>query len=194
MVEPSLEIRELPIFILDDVREALVPILFAQFRDVARDHKVEVVEKAMAGYRLCPRRLYSLRDRHRGSDQSEHRFEEARAVHGRENSEHRQHFVASPPMIDSKSILKQLAARYGGHFSETWNNEVGPGKPSYSAQIEGPGFSFQIESDLQKGEPIEHLQERTKDQLVWFIMQQGVENVIEKGEIFKMFNPGAENG
>ena len=94
-------------------------------------------------------------------------------------------------MIDAKSILHQLARRYGGHLTETWKDETGPGPAIYGVQIEGPGFVFNIESDQQKGEPIPHLRERTIEQLVWFILQQGVENVIEKGEIFKMFNPGA---
>jgi hypothetical protein len=99
-------------------------------------------------------------------------------------------------MVNTQHILRTLAYKYGGQFTEAWKN-VADGNPdpaTYSVQVAGPGFMFKIESDQQKGEALSFLRERTCDQLLWFILQKGVEFVKEQGEIFKMFNPEAGNG
>jgi hypothetical protein len=102
-------------------------------------------------------------------------------------------FLYFRSMMRAKSLLHSLASYYGGQLTEHWENEQKLEGTAYTVQIDGPGFAFEIESDRMPREPVEHLVERTCEQLVWFILQKGVESVKEQGEIYKMFNPESGN-
>jgi hypothetical protein len=92
-------------------------------------------------------------------------------------------------VMDEKDILHRLARYYGGEYTEIWEDETNPGFTIFSATIRTPRTVFnyrQMKTDI---EPDRYLEERVRYELVWSILQKGVEFVNEQSDIFKMFNP-----
>lgn len=92
-------------------------------------------------------------------------------------------------MDEIKNILQQLAQYYGGEYSEVWENEAIPAETTFTAHIQTPRTVFRYTALRNTGEPHFVLQQRVRRELLWTILQKGVEFVNEQSDIFKLFNP-----
>lgn len=86
-------------------------------------------------------------------------------------------------------LLKNLAAYYGGEYTEVWENATIPDETLLTVCIKTPRTIFRHSCRRNSEEPAFVLQQRVRMELIWSILQKGVEFVNEQSDIFKLFNP-----
>lgn len=94
--------------------------------------------------------------------------------------------------MDAKDTLYRLAEYYGGQYTENLNEDNLKAECRFTSKIVTPRTVFGYESTPFRDEPLENLKERVRWELLWCILQKGVEYVNEQTDIFKMFNPGGK--
>lgn len=94
-------------------------------------------------------------------------------------------------MADLKIILTNLALYYGGEYTEGWQEDNMPfsDERMFKAEIRTPRTVFNNACSRNKNESDDTLMERVRGQLLWVILQKGVEYVNEQSDIYHMFNP-----
>lgn len=94
--------------------------------------------------------------------------------------------------MDAKDTLYRLARYYGGQYTENLEDDNLKTECRFTAKIVTPRTVFCFESSPFRNEPVDRLRERVRAELLWVILQKGVEYVNEQTDIFKMFNPDAK--
>jgi hypothetical protein len=64
-----------------------------------------------------------------------------------------------------------------------------PTDHTFEVQIVTPRTRFKFSAYKNSNEPLDIFEERVRYEMVWMILQQGVEFVNEKSDIFHLFNP-----
>jgi hypothetical protein len=92
-------------------------------------------------------------------------------------------------MSQFKEILKRLARYYGGEYTETHIDEYHPTQHTFEVNIVTPRTKFRFGGYINHDEPVDIFEDRIRYEMIWMILQQGVEFVNKKSDIFHLFNP-----
>lgn len=94
--------------------------------------------------------------------------------------------------MNAKDTFYRLAEYYRGKYTESLNEDNLKTECRFTAKIVTPRTVFRYESTTFRDESVDKLKERVRWELLWCILQKGVEFVNEQTDIFKMFNPDAK--
>jgi hypothetical protein len=92
-------------------------------------------------------------------------------------------------MNDLKNILHRLAFTYGGAYTEGVVENNLKTEITFTATLQTPRTVFKYTSIPKAEEPFDIFKERVRYELLWSILQKGVEFVNEQSDIFRLFNP-----
>jgi hypothetical protein len=102
------------------------------------------------------------------------------------------------------ALLVQLAKYYEGEYNE-WMSESGIECAPDGIKMTAQEFNIVLHLPLNTGmkpqticrqvrqitpkEPLEEMKERTRYDMLWAILEQGIEHIVDKRDIFNLFNP-----